>query len=73
MSGPFTAESLSPHRILPTDEAAGDAMLEAIEAEAEEAGRPHSEADGGQDFVRSVMDNLKKAGSRTPRRASGWS
>ncbi len=76
VTGPFTVESLSPHRVLPPDE--DDAALLATLAEMDRAEgreppaavtralRPKSEAQiGGEDsdaFVRAVMENLKLAG-----------
>lgn len=69
VTGPFTVESLSPHRVLPADEE-DEAVVEALAAEAGEAPpprrrlRPKSEADAGtgDDFVTAVLDNLAKAG-----------
>jgi len=69
VTGPFTVESLSPHRVLPADEE-DEAVVEALAAEAGEAPpprrrlRPKSEvtADTGDDFVTAVLDNLAKAG-----------
>ncbi|MFN7308118.1 MAG: hypothetical protein ACK5V0_11195, partial [Alphaproteobacteria bacterium] len=69
VTGPFTVESLSPHRVLPADEE-DQAVMEAL---AQEAGapvperrplrtRPDSDAGGGDDFVTAVLDNLGKAG-----------
>lgn len=64
VAGPFTVDSLSPHRVLPADE--DDPLLLAALAEGEEA--PHrlaSRADAGSssdDFMRVVLDNLKVAG-----------
>lgn len=50
VTGPFTVESISPHRVLSTDE-------ERPAAEAE----GHKEAASGQ-FVNMIIENLKKAG-----------
>lgn len=65
VTGPFTVESLSPHRVLPADEE-DEAVVTALAAETGEAAprrlRPRSEADGGDDFVTVVLDNLLKAG-----------
>jgi adenine-specific DNA-methyltransferase len=75
VAGPFTVESLSPHRVLPTDEE-DDALLDALDAQAAEDGRsptPRPErlrckpADGtgnrnADDFVTVVLENLKAAG-----------
>lgn len=71
VSGPFTVDSLSPHRVLPADE--DDpfflAQLDAAEDEGETisttrlAARPaEEEAVESDDFVRVVLDNLKTAG-----------
>ncbi|HXQ47223.1 MAG TPA: DNA methyltransferase [Caulobacteraceae bacterium] len=56
VAGPFTVESLSPHRIVPSDE---DELL----AEAS-APRPagDDEAAAGQDFTAVVLENLRTAG-----------
>ena len=67
VTGPFTVESLSPHRVLPLPGDDDPALLDAI---ADEAGdlpphrplRPKTEASAGDDFVTVVMDNLLKAG-----------
>ena len=67
VTGPFTVESLSPHRVLPLPDDDDPALLEAI---ADEAGdlpphrplRPKTEASAGDDFVTVVIDNLLKAG-----------
>jgi adenine-specific DNA-methyltransferase len=48
VTGPFTVESLSPHRMLP---AAGDAAPPPAEA-----------ASGSADYLTTILDNLRKAG-----------
>ncbi len=64
VAGPFTVDSLSPHRVLPADE--DDPMLLAALSEDDPA--PHrlaARSDGGEasdDFMRVVLDNLKVAG-----------
>lgn len=64
VAGPFTVDSLSPHRVLPADE--DDPLLLAALADGEDA--PHrlgSRAEAGatsDDFIRVVLDNLKVAG-----------
>jgi adenine-specific DNA-methyltransferase len=69
VTGPFTVESLSPHRVLPADEE-DQAVMEAL---AQEAGAPVPERrplrtrsdtgpEGADDFVTAVLDNLGKAG-----------
>jgi adenine-specific DNA-methyltransferase len=69
VTGPFTVESLSPHRVLPADED-DVSVLEALAAETGEPVPPRhrlrapAEAapDSGDDFVKAVLDNLQKAG-----------
>ena len=69
MTGPFTVESLSPHRVLPADEEDA-AWEEMLREEAAEEGRelpPRRKAvgpagNGEDDFVRVVLENLKAAG-----------
>ena len=65
VTGPFTVESLSPHRVLPADED-DEAVLDAL---AQDSGaalpsrRPlRSKPDSADDFVTAVLDNLAKAG-----------
>jgi adenine-specific DNA-methyltransferase len=55
VSGPFTVESLSPHRTLAADE-------ESIHPPVEKAGQ-------AGDFVHVILDNLKKAGVQNTRRS----
>ncbi len=56
VSGPFTVESLSPHRVLRTG------------PEDEGAEPPPSAPDSGQ-FVTSILDNLRRAGVQNTKRA----
>ncbi|MGI8475312.1 MAG: site-specific DNA-methyltransferase [Thermomicrobiales bacterium] len=58
-SGPFTVESLSPHRVLAT----------ATEDEGQGGGAGQKEAMRGQDFATMILDNLRKAGVQNTRRA----
>lgn len=51
VAGPFTVESLSPHRILGVDE--NDELIDPLEKVSEQ---------GGQDFASMVLENLKSAG-----------
>lgn len=51
VTGPFTVESLSPHRVVPLDEAGEPAT--------EEAGK---EIDNAERFVSTILDNLRRAG-----------
>jgi len=54
VAGPFTVESLSPHRVLPTAEGSDDLP---------QRGASQSRHDErGHDFVALIIDNLKKAG-----------
>lgn len=70
VTGPFSVESLSPHRVLPTDEEADDQLAaEIAAAEGRDAPkRTHSltraeaERRAEADFTRVVLDNLKKSG-----------
>jgi adenine-specific DNA-methyltransferase len=69
VTGPFTVESLSPHRVLPTDEE-DEALLDALDEEARARGeepaprakRTRAAPAGEDDFVRAVLENLKLAG-----------
>ena len=76
VTGPFTVESLSPHRVLPTDEddeALLDAMEEAARAERPGAAarRRRKPADAGEDdFVTAVLDNLRAAGVQNTKNAN---
>ena len=60
VSGPFTVESLSPHRVVPADEVEPIDDLDAVKGKRE---RPKTE-DGAplNDFTGMVLDNLKSAG-----------
>ncbi len=49
VTGPFTVESLSPHRVLPADEDNNGVVSE-------------EEANKEQHFISSILDNLRKAG-----------
>lgn len=60
VAGPFTVESLSPHRVIPADD--DDLYEEIVAAEAEEAGRPTPRRTRGPqswdttDFAQVVLD-----------------
>ena len=56
VAGPFTVESLSPHRVIPADESELIDELEALEGN-----RPRPQAPA-QDFATMVLENLKSAG-----------
>lgn len=58
VAGPFTVESLSPHRVLPASE---DELIETIDAA--DGARSAADADlAGQDFAAIVIDYLKAEG-----------
>jgi adenine-specific DNA-methyltransferase len=58
VAGPFTVESLSPHRVLPASEEELIDLLDAAEGK-----RPAADADlAGQDFATIVIDYLKSEG-----------
>lgn len=59
VAGPFTVESLSPHRVLAVDEDDG-LFDEGAAATARQAGAGGSQE--GPEFTRVVLDNLQKAG-----------
>jgi len=52
--GPFTVESLSPHRVLSTDEAEDVATMQEVQKQ--------------QDFSTMILDNLRKAGVQNTRK-----
>ena len=56
VSGPFTVESLSPHRVVPADEAE---LIEELDAAEGKRGRAHAPLN---DFASMVLENLKSAG-----------
>ena len=56
VAGPFTVESLSPHRVVPADE---EELIELIDAA---GGRREREDAPLGDFTQMVIDNLKSAG-----------
>jgi adenine-specific DNA-methyltransferase len=61
VAGPFTVESLSPHRVLPLEE--DPVLLAALRGEDEEAPAPASSGGGEQtDFAQVVLEQLKAAG-----------
>jgi adenine-specific DNA-methyltransferase len=58
VAGPFTVESLSPHRVLPASE---EELIETLDAA--DGARPPADADlAGQDFAAIVIDYLKAEG-----------
>ncbi|MBU2578343.1 site-specific DNA-methyltransferase [Patescibacteria group bacterium] len=56
VSGPFTVESLSPHRVIPTADEDMDGNVTRQEAQRE------------QDFATMILDNLRKAGVQNTRK-----
>ena len=56
VAGPFTVESLSPHRVVPADE---EGLIDQIDAD---DGRRKREDASLSDFTQMVIDNLKSAG-----------
>jgi adenine-specific DNA-methyltransferase len=71
VTGPFTVESLSPHRVLPVDEEE-ELLLDTLREEGSDVPerpkrtvsltRVEAEARAEQDFARVVLENLKKSG-----------
>lgn len=64
VAGPFTVDSLSPHRVLPADED-DPLLLAALDEDQVAPIRLAARSDGGEasdDFMRVVLDNLKVAG-----------
>lgn len=64
VAGPFTVDSLSPHRVLPADED-DPLLLAALDEDQAAPNRLAARSDGGEasdDFMRVVLDNLKVAG-----------
>ncbi len=59
VAGPFTVESLSPHRVLTVDE--DDRLVDGAQAQCKAASKVASDG-GHDDFVRVIMENLKTAG-----------
>ncbi|MEL6709368.1 MAG: site-specific DNA-methyltransferase [Pseudomonadota bacterium] len=61
VAGPFTVESLSPHRVISADE---DTLIEEVNSAEGNRPRPKSgpSAAPAQDFATMVLDNLKSAG-----------
>jgi adenine-specific DNA-methyltransferase len=70
VTGPFTVESLSPHRVLPTGED-DEALLAAIEKETGEATpprRPLRIPESQTDFATTVLENLRASGVQNTRK-----
>ncbi len=63
VAGPFTVESLSPHRVIPADEDDGliQAMLDSEDPQAEPRHARDTPAPE-QDFAQMILENLKSAG-----------
>jgi adenine-specific DNA-methyltransferase len=66
VAGPFTVESLSPHRVPAVD--VDDSLFDELEAS---EGKREKLGDGGEsgDFVQMVLDNLKKSGVQQAHKA----
>lgn len=65
VAGPFTMESLSPHRVVPADEDTLGEEISAAEGEREASARSERKPDSWQartDFAQVVLDHLKLAG-----------
>jgi len=56
VAGPFTVESLSPHRVVPADEEELIELVDAAEGNRERSGEPLN------DFTAMILENLKSAG-----------
>ncbi len=63
VAGPFTVESLSPHRTLAVDE---DGNAQATEVRDEHA--PYQTGNGDQDFTSIILENLRAAGVQQARK-----
>ena len=63
VAGPFTVESLSPHRTLAVDE---DGNAQATEVRDERA--PYQTGNGNQDFTSIILENLRTAGVQQARK-----
>lgn len=59
VAGPFTVESLSPHRVLAVDE--NDELIDPLAAPKDGGGE-------GQDFIQMILENLKTAGVQQARK-----
>ena len=61
VAGPFTVESLSPHRVMPADE---DTLMDEVDAAEGRRPRPKfcAGATPAQDFATVILENLKTAG-----------
>jgi len=65
VAGPFTVESLSPHRVLGVDEK--DELIDPLAAASQS--RPDGRTGDGQDFVQMILDNLRVAGVQQAHKA----
>ena len=66
VAGPFTVESLSPHRVVPSDE---DELLDLSDAPDPATGRRRSAATLPVDFADMVLENLRTTGVHQSHRA----
>jgi adenine-specific DNA-methyltransferase len=62
VAGPFTVESLSPHRVIPGDEHEAGEEIEAAEGSRRRRSKLPYERDGGTDFADIVIEHLRTAG-----------
>jgi adenine-specific DNA-methyltransferase len=62
VAGPFTVESLSPHRVIPSDEYEAGDEVEAAEGARRRRSRLPYERQGEADFAQIVLEHLRTAG-----------
>jgi adenine-specific DNA-methyltransferase len=62
VAGPFTVESLSPHRVIPSDEYEAGEEVEAAEGARRRRSRLPYEREGETDFSQIVLEHLRTAG-----------
>ena len=60
VAGPFTVESLSPHRVLGVDE--NDELIDPNDPNRHQAGERDAEYSAARSFVQIIMENLRTAG-----------
>jgi adenine-specific DNA-methyltransferase len=62
VAGPFTVESLSPHRVMPSDEYEAGEEIEAAEGSRQRRSKLPYEREGETDFADIVIEHLRTAG-----------
>ncbi len=62
VAGPFTVESLSPHRVIPSDEYEAGEEIEAVEGARRRRSKLPYEREGEADFSQVVLEHLRTAG-----------